>query len=189
MCVALWLIILICFRLQEDLSQKPKRKMMENCPAFLFDTTIDAKKRSLLMEKEMHEQLKIINDLRTLGASSNTISHEERRLQELQALCYKYFRRDMIQKWKRPSMRKQMLKVTNRSQSFVISSSTQEETDLDDSAINLDTIMSNDGDMASLQSSPYSGPSRSASLKIRIDPSQRVSFSDAMRCAFFVSVR
>lgn len=50
-----------------------------------------------MMEKEMAEQLKIINDLRTLGASNNTITHEERRLQELQALCYKYFRRDMIQ--------------------------------------------------------------------------------------------
>lgn len=48
------------------------------------------------MEKEMNEQLKIINDLRTLGASNNTVAHEERRLQELQALCYKYFRRDMI---------------------------------------------------------------------------------------------
>lgn len=44
----------------------------------------------------MNEQLKIINDLRTLGASNNTVAHEERRLQELQALCYKYFRRDMI---------------------------------------------------------------------------------------------
>jgi hypothetical protein len=35
--------------------------------------------------------------LRSLGASQNTIALEEKRLQELQGLCYKYFRRDMIQ--------------------------------------------------------------------------------------------
>lgn len=45
----------------------------------------------------MKEQFKIISDLRSLGASNNTIAFEERRLQELQAVCYKYFRRDMIQ--------------------------------------------------------------------------------------------
>jgi hypothetical protein len=50
-----------------------------------------------LMENEMAEQSKTINDLRSLGASGHTIAVEERRLQELQALCYKYFRRDMIQ--------------------------------------------------------------------------------------------
>lgn len=78
-------------------SQGARRRNMENLPSFVFDPTIDSKKRSQMMEKEMNEQLKIINDLRTLGASHNTIAHEERRLQELQALCYKYFRRDMIQ--------------------------------------------------------------------------------------------
>lgn len=45
----------------------------------------------------MKEQYKIINDLKSLGASHNTIINEERRLQELQAICYKCFRRDMIQ--------------------------------------------------------------------------------------------
>lgn len=78
------------------MTQKSKRKALENFPAFLFDPTLDSKRRSIMMEKEMNEQLKIINDLRTLGASNNTVAHEERRLQELQALCYKYFRRDMI---------------------------------------------------------------------------------------------
>lgn len=171
---------------KENLTLKSKRKALENFPAFLFDPTLDSKKRSLMMEKEMNEQLKIINDLRTLGASSNTVIHEERRLQELQALCYKYFRRDMIQKWKRPSMRKAMLKSTNRSQSFVASSPTHEELELERASVDachqLDTIMSNDcGESTSLQSSPYSGPSRSASLRIRVDPAQRVSFSDTMR--------
>lgn len=49
------------------------------------------------MDKEITEQTKIINDLRTLGASHSTIAYEEQRLQELQAIYYKYFRRDMIQ--------------------------------------------------------------------------------------------
>lgn len=132
-----------------------------------------------MMETEMNEQLKIINDLRTLGASNNTVAHEERRLQELQALCYKYFRRDMIKKWKRPSMRRPMLKSTNRSQSFVAASPGQDDSDIGGSP--LDTIFSNDGELNSLQSSPHAGPSRSASLKIRANQTQRVAFSDAMR--------
>lgn len=76
---------------------KAKKKFLESVPDFVFDTSIDPKKRSFLMEKEMSEQLKIISDLRTLGATQNTIAQEEQRLQELQAVCYKYFRRDMIQ--------------------------------------------------------------------------------------------
>lgn len=82
---------------QDTLASRCTRKALDNLPEFVFDPTIDAKKRSMMMEKEMREQFKIINDLRSLGASHNTIAYEERRLQELQALCYKYFRRDMIQ--------------------------------------------------------------------------------------------
>jgi hypothetical protein len=74
-----------------------RKKTLDNLPSFLFDPTIDSKKRSLLMENEIAEQTRAVSDLRSLGASVSTISHEERRLEELQALCYKYFRRDMIQ--------------------------------------------------------------------------------------------
>lgn len=82
--------------IQDHYTQR-QRKALENIPAFVFDPNLDSKKRSLMMKKEMHEQLKTINDLRTLGATPNTIAHEERRLQELQTICYKYFRRDMMQ--------------------------------------------------------------------------------------------
>lgn len=82
---------------QDTLASRCTRKTLDSLPEFVFDPTIDTKKRSMMMEKEMREQFKIINDLRSLGASHNTIAHEERRLQELQAVCYKYFRRDMIQ--------------------------------------------------------------------------------------------
>ncbi|XP_055837347.1 bridge-like lipid transfer protein family member 1 isoform X6 [Episyrphus balteatus] len=154
-----------------------RRRDFENLPSFVFDPSIDSKKRSFMMEKEMAEQLKIINDLRTLGASHNTVAHEERRLQELQALCYKYFRRDIIQKFKRPSIRRSTLKNTNRSYSYVGPSLSKEPLD-DVYSKKLDTIASND-EISSLQSTPASGCSRSASL--RACGANRVTFSEAMR--------
>lgn len=138
---------------------------MENIPAFIFDLTLDSKKRMNMMKKEINEQMKIINDLRTLGATSQTIQMEEKRLQELQALCYKYFRRDMIHKWRHPS--KPMLKTANRSQSFVADDLQNQIFDYDGVEVNSD--------------SPKSGPTRSSSLKIRSNQSQRVTFTDSMR--------
>lgn len=124
----------------------------------------------------MSEQVKTINDLRTLGATAQTIAAEERRLQELQALCYKYFRRDMIHKWKRPKS-----KLTNRSQSFVAASPSDEDflvQDLEDKDLNAMF----DYDSGDLQSeSSKSGPTRSSSLKIRTNQNQRVTFTDTMR--------
>nr|XP_029728397.1 transmembrane protein KIAA1109 homolog isoform X7 [Aedes albopictus] len=159
------------------------RKSIDSLPPFLFDTTLDPKKRSLLMENEIAEQTKTVNDLRSLGASSKTIENEERRLQGLQAICYKYFRRDMLQKWKRPSFKKTMLKSTNRSRSFIAPSPTREDL-IEQGECSTATIeiASNDGLLNSLQESPNPGPSRTASLKVKI-PSQtnRVTFTEAMR--------
>lgn len=62
-------------------------------PAFMFDPSLDNKKRSKLIEKEMNEQANIIRDLRTLGASHGTIESEMKRLRELEAMVYKDFRR------------------------------------------------------------------------------------------------
>lgn len=59
----------------------------------MFDPNLDAKKRSKLIEKEMNEQAKIINDLRSLGASHTTIEQEMKRLHELEALVFTHFRR------------------------------------------------------------------------------------------------
>lgn len=83
-------------KISHDVLQRSK-KALDSLPSFLFDPTLDTKKRSQLMENEINEQTRIVSDLRSLGASVSTISHEERRLEELQALSYKYFRRDMIQ--------------------------------------------------------------------------------------------
>ena len=57
------------------------------------DGSMDSKKRSKLLEKEMHEQVKIINDLRSLGASQGTIEQEVKRLHELETLIFRGFRR------------------------------------------------------------------------------------------------
>lgn len=129
-----------------------------------------------MMKKEMSEQVKTINDLRTLGATAQTIATEERRLQELQAICYKYFRRDMIQKWKRPSK----LRSTNRSQSFVATSPSDEDSlvqDLDET----DLKSKFDCGTGDLHGDSSKGPTRSSSLKINTNQTQRVTFTDTMR--------
>lgn len=61
--------------------------------------------RSRLIEKEMSEQARIIQDLKLLGASSATVEQEMRRLQELEALASKDFRRVMLQRLKRQSVK------------------------------------------------------------------------------------
>ncbi|XP_064482137.1 bridge-like lipid transfer protein family member 1 [Ornithodoros turicata] len=73
--------------------------------SLLMDPRLDAKKRSRLIEKEMNEQAKIISDLRFLGASQSTIEHEERRLKELEAAVFNDFRRDVIKKLRRQSVK------------------------------------------------------------------------------------
>lgn len=62
-------------------------------------------RRRSRLEKEMTEQARIIQDLRSLGASSATVEQEMRRLQELEALASKDFRRVMLQRLKRQSVK------------------------------------------------------------------------------------
>ena len=69
------------------------------------DTSKDYKKRSRIIEKELNEQVKIISDLRQLGASHTTIEQEVQRLHELEAAVFNNFRRDVIKKLRRPSVR------------------------------------------------------------------------------------
>ncbi|CAH0602822.1 unnamed protein product [Chrysodeixis includens] len=171
-----------------------RRKYTDHLPAFVFDTSIDAKKRSKLIEKEMNEQAKIINDLRTLGASHTTIEYEMKRLHDLEALVFKDFRRDMIQKLRRQSVRASSITKgklglgSNRSKSFVVPTPPQERKDFEgvgepnlamsagtvgDSG---ETLLLGDednrladiiegGSWSSMESEPLTGPSRSASLR------------------------
>ena len=70
----------------------------------------EGKKRSRIIEKELNEQVKIISDLRQLGASHTTIEQEVQRLHELEAAVFNSFRRDVIKKLRRPSVRQSSFK-------------------------------------------------------------------------------
>lgn len=78
---------------QESILIKKSKNWTDSLPTFVFHPCIDAKKRSKLLEKEMHEQARIINDLRSLGASHGTIEQEMKRLHELETMVFKDFRR------------------------------------------------------------------------------------------------
>lgn len=71
-----------------------------------------------------------------------------------------------------------MLKAGNRSKSFIGPSPTH-ETQIESPT--LDTIPATDETAISLQGSPESNTSRSASLKVRIPSTARVTFTDSMR--------
>ncbi|GBP70037.1 Uncharacterized protein KIAA1109 [Eumeta japonica] len=137
---------------QDSIVLRSSRKFTDNLPAFVFDTTIDPKQRSKLIEKEMNEQAKIINDLRTLGASHSTIEYEMKRLHELEALVFKDFRRDMIQKLRRQSVKASSITKgklglgSNRSRSFIVPSPTPEHrSELESGEPNLGIVPSGPG--------------------------------------------
>lgn len=173
---------------QESISQRRYRNVIDSLPRFIFDPSIDSKHRSKLIEKEMLEQAKIINDLRSLGASYGTIEQEVKRLQELEALVYKDFRRDMIQKLRRQSMRTSAIKdkfglsktsTSFRSRSFIIPSPTPENA-LEMEGLDETGMCSTKSEAASnsYDSPSRSGPSRSASLRVREVSGPRVTFNE-----------
>nr|XP_022901618.1 uncharacterized protein KIAA1109 isoform X2 [Onthophagus taurus] len=153
-------------------------------PAFVFDPNLDYRKRSKLIEREMNEQAKIINDLRSLGASHGTIELELKKLHELEAMVFKDFRRDMIQKLRRQSMRGGSSSIkgkilgskpsTYRSRSFIVPSPMLENQGSPED----NHAGTGSGNSASYESSPRSGPSRSASLRVRSADGPRVTFGE-----------
>nr|CAD7569538.1 unnamed protein product [Timema californicum] len=210
----------------ESITLRRTRNLTDSLPAFVFDPSLDAKKRSKLIEKEMNEQAKIINDLRSLGASHGTIEQEMKRLQELEAMLRILYngvlwhliastlwhvmvlqscqiensvasettlprlaRQDMIQKLRRQSVKASSIKgklgigskmSTYRSKSFIVPSATPEHhVELESSPDEMGGVSVNcNGNSASFDSSPHSGPSRSASLRVRGLSGPRVTFSD-----------
>lgn len=114
-----------------------------------------------------------------------------RRLHELEALVFKDFRRDMIQKLRRQSVKASSIKgklglgsraSAYRSKSFIIPSPTPERHIEIESP---EDLPGNTTTSASYESSPRSGPSRTASLRVRsgtVGPTgPRVTFSDGHR--------
>jgi len=61
-------------------------------PQFVYDTRIDPKMRARMVENEMNEQAKLVQDLYQLRASRNTIEMEERKLHDLQVCSTLYVR-------------------------------------------------------------------------------------------------
>uniref|UniRef100_A0A1B6DJ95 Bridge-like lipid transfer protein family member 1 C-terminal domain-containing protein n=2 Tax=Clastoptera arizonana TaxID=38151 RepID=A0A1B6DJ95_9HEMI len=158
---------------QESILLKRNRNMSST---FALDPSLDAKKRFKLLEKEMNEQTKTINVLRSLGASHGTIEQEMKRLRELEAIVFKDFRRDMIQKLRKNV--KSSKTNTSRSRSFIIPSPTPEHHLELDSPDDTAAASITSG---SFESSPQSGPSRTASLRasrMRGIGAPRVTFSD-----------
>lgn len=92
----------------------PTRKqgmvVVEELPDFVYDSSLDSKTRARLIEKEMNEQAKLVQDLRQLQASKNTIEEEERKLNELQAALFHDFRQDIMKKLKRQSVKASAIK-------------------------------------------------------------------------------
>ena len=78
---------------QESLDSSRRQSLEDTLSPLACDGAMDSKKRSKLLEKEMHEQVKIINDLKALGASHSTIEQEVKRLHELETLIFRGFRR------------------------------------------------------------------------------------------------
>jgi len=70
----------------EPPSRKPSSIAVtsDTLPGFVFDSRLDPKTRARLIENEMNEQAKLVQDLHQLRASRNTIETEERKLHELQ---------------------------------------------------------------------------------------------------------
>ena len=74
--------------------EAPKKQMTlpDDLPDFVYDTSLDPRVRARLIENEMNEQAKVVQDLKQLGASAGTVEAEERKLQELQAAVFHDFR-------------------------------------------------------------------------------------------------
>ena len=83
---------------------------IDNLPDFVFDPSIEPAQRTRLMEREMIEQSKIIEDLKKLGASEQTVASELKKLSDMEAFASKDFRRDIVQKIRRQSARTQSIK-------------------------------------------------------------------------------
>ena len=122
------------FVFKQELNTRIPQVFGESLPSSIFDPTLDAKQRAKLLETEMNEQAKTVNDLKTLGASAHTIEQEMRRLHELEAVVFHDFRRDVIKKLRRQSVKATSMKdrlglghkTQLRSKSFKIPSPTLE---------------------------------------------------------------
>ena len=93
-----------------DTLNKKSNIMCEDLPDFIYDTSLDPKTRARLIEKEMNEQAKIVEDLKQLGASQATVDAEEKKLHDLEHAVSNKVRQDIFRKLKNQSVKATKLK-------------------------------------------------------------------------------
>lgn len=74
--------------------------VIEGLSDFVYDSGLDSRTRAQLIEKEMNEQAKLVQDLHRMRASGSAIRKEERRLRELQTALFRDFRQTIVKKLK-----------------------------------------------------------------------------------------
>ncbi|XP_021348394.1 uncharacterized protein KIAA1109-like [Mizuhopecten yessoensis] len=105
-----------------EITRRPST-IMDTLPEFVYDTSLDPKLRFRLIETEMNEQAKIVQDLKQLGASLATVEIESKKLEELKGIVFQDFRREVLNKLKkqsesRTSALKDQLGIGNRASHY-----------------------------------------------------------------------
>ncbi|XP_041357043.1 transmembrane protein KIAA1109-like isoform X2 [Gigantopelta aegis] len=85
-------------------------KVSDILPDELFSQ--DYKERVRQIEFRMNEQAKVVQDLQDLGASESTIEVERKKLEELQAILFHDFRRDVLSRLKKQGERASAIRDT-----------------------------------------------------------------------------
>ena len=85
-------------------------------PQFLYNPTIRKQEMAKLLEAEINEQTRLIDDLRKLGASEATVTTEVKKLFELQNIASSNFRQELVQKIRRQKSSKSSTIVNTKSE-------------------------------------------------------------------------
>ncbi|CAL8120556.1 unnamed protein product [Orchesella dallaii] len=75
----------------------------DNLPGFLTDPSVGPRQKRCMLEKEMQERISLIDELNKAGSPQSQIEEERRKLQELENVAFRDFRRDWIKKLRRQS--------------------------------------------------------------------------------------
>ena len=86
-------------------SKRQAFQFIDSLPAGILDPNLDPKQRAKLLEIEMNEQAKTVNALKSVGASETWVKQEIKRLHELEAAVFYDFRRDVMKKIRRQSVK------------------------------------------------------------------------------------
>ena len=93
-----------------DAMNRKSSVMYDDLPDFIYDTSLDLKTRARLIEKEMNEQAKVVEDLKQLGATQATVDAEEKKLHDLEHAVSNKVRQDIFRKLKKQSVKATTLK-------------------------------------------------------------------------------